>query len=317
MVRRSLAAAAVALALAGVAQAGGTIRGYVSLPAAGRVAFVDVDAGRVLKMVAVPRGAGPVVASIDGSRLLVANTRRGVVTETNGVSGRRTRTFTGLGRPIDLALIPRTTIGLVRPRYAIVLDARGSVMTLDLDHGRVVDRVPVARPTGLALASATLWVASAGSARLTQIDVSEAARPRVLGRPGVRGNPVALAADPGGLADAVAALADGRLVQIDAVSLRTRVIRHVAGHVSQLLVGYEGVLWVGEEDGRVLGVRMRDGRIVSVMHVPQGSRLAIVGGWLAATRGDSLRMFALGTRRRGTTTMLAGAAGAFSYAVLP
>jgi DNA-binding beta-propeller fold protein YncE len=116
MIPRSLAGVAVMLALAGVAHGGGTIRGYVPLPDLGSVAFVDVNAGRVLKTVAVPRGAGPVVASIDGSRVLVANTRRGLVTETNGISGRRTRTFRGLGRPIDLALIPRTTIGLGRGR---------------------------------------------------------------------------------------------------------------------------------------------------------------------------------------------------------
>jgi DNA-binding beta-propeller fold protein YncE len=317
MMRRSLAGAAVVLALAGVAQAGGTIRGYVSLPAAGRVAFVDVDAGRVVKSLAVPLGAGPVIASIDGSRVLVANTRRGIVTETNGISGRRTRTFIGLGRPIELALIPRATIGLVRARYAIVLDARGSIVTLDLDRGRVVNRVRVVRPTLLALASGTLWVASAGSARLTQIDVSEPARARVLARPGIGGIAVALAPDPGGTADVDAALADGRVVQIDAISLRTRTIGRVRGRVSQLLAGYRGVLWAGEQNGRVLGVRTRDGRVVSAMHVPAGSRLAIVGGWLAVTHGASLRMLALGTQRHGTTTMLPGSAGAFAYAVLP
>jgi hypothetical protein len=64
-------------------------------------------------------------------------------------------------------------------------------------------------------------------------------------------------------------------------------------------------------------VRIRDGQIASVMHVPPGSGLAIAGGWLVATHGDSLRMFVLGTQRQGTTTMLPGSAGAFSFAVLP
>ena len=319
MIPRSLAGVAVVLALAGVAHAGGTIRGYVPLPDLGSVAFVDVNAGRVLKTVAVPRGAGPVVASIDGSRVLVANTRRGLVTETNGISGRRTRTFRGLGRPIDLALIPRTTIGLVRARYAIVLDALGSVVILDLDRGQAVDRIAVARPTLLALAdgTGTLWVASAGSARLTQIDVSEPTRARVVARPAIGGIAIALAPDPVGLADVDAVLADGRLVQLDGVSLRTRTIRRVPVRVRQLLAGYRGVLWVGEEDGRVLGVRTRDGQIASVMHVAPGSGLAIAGGWLVATHGESLRMFALGTQRQGRTTTLPGSAGAFSYAVLP
>jgi len=99
--------------------------------------------------------------------------------------------------------------------------------------------------------------------------------------------------------------------------LRTRPIRRVPGRVRQLLAGYRGVLWVGEEDGRVLGVRTRDGQIASVMHVAPGSGLAIAGGWLVATHGESLRMFALGTQRQGMTTTLPGSAGAFSHAVLP
>jgi hypothetical protein len=239
------------------------------------------------------------------------------VTEANGISGRRVRTFAGLGRPTGLALIPRTAVGFVRPRYAIVLDARGWIDILDLDRARVVDRLPVANPTRSTLAEGQLWVASAGSARLTRFDVSEPARPRMLARPNVGGIPTALAPDPGGTADVEAVLEDGRLVHIDAVSLRTRTIRRMPAHVSQLLAGYQGVVWAAETGGRVLGIRARDGRVVSVMHVPPNSRLAIIGGWLAATHDESLHVFALGTARRGTTTTLPGAAGSFAYAVLP
>jgi len=96
-----------------------------------------------------------------------------------------------------------------------------------------------------------------------------------------------------------------------------RTIRRLAGPVSQLLAGYQGVVWVAQADGRVLGVRTRDGQITAVMRVPPGSRLAIVGGWLAVTHGDALRMYALGTKRRGPTITFPSVAGAFSYAVLP
>ncbi|MDX6513006.1 MAG: hypothetical protein QOE36_2510 [Gaiellaceae bacterium] len=307
----------LALALAGSARAGGTPRGYVLLPAEGRVALVDLQAGRVLKTVAVPRGAGPLVASIDGSRVLVANTRTGVVTEINGISGRRARMFVGLGRPTELALIPRTAVGYVRPRYAIVLDARGWIAILDLDRGRVVERAAVANPVRMALAEDQLWVASGRSARLTQFDVSEPARLRRLARPTIGGTPTALAPDPAGSADVNAALGDGRLVRVDAVSLSTRIIGRIPGRVTQLLAGYGGVLWAVEAGGTVLGVRLRDGHIVSATHAPARSRFTIVGGWLVATYDDSLRMIAPGTRRGGTTTTLPGAAGAFSFAVLP
>src|SRR6266576_1551481 len=117
----------VVLALAGSAGAGGgTLRAFVLLPGRGQLAVVDVGRG-VVATLAVPRGAGPVATSIDGSRVLVANTRLGVVTELDGISGRKVRTFSGLGRPVDLALLPRPEFGLVRARYALVADARGHI----------------------------------------------------------------------------------------------------------------------------------------------------------------------------------------------
>ena len=108
----------------GVARAGGAIRGYVLLPALGRVAFVNIDAARVVDSVAVARGSGPLAASIDGSRVLVANTRFGLVTQIDGIRTRRVRRFAHLGRPVALVLVPQPQVGLVRPRYAVVADAR-------------------------------------------------------------------------------------------------------------------------------------------------------------------------------------------------
>jgi hypothetical protein len=317
VIARGLLVLGLLLVLAGSARAGGTLRGYVLLPDEGRLAFVDVGRGRVLQTAAVPHGSGPIVASIDGSRVLVANTRRGVVTETNGITGRRVRTFAGLGHPIELALIPWIATGLVRPRYAIVLDARGFVDVLDLVRGRVVGRIRVVRPLRLALVGQDVWVASARSDRLTQVDVSEPASPRLVGRPSIGGVPVAIAGDPDGLSDLDAVLGDGRLVQVDAISLHVRTVTRIPGHVSELLSGYEGVVWAAQPDGHVLGVRTNDGHVVSRMHVLPRARLAIVAGWLAATNGDTLRMSVLGATRRGRTTTLPGRAGAFSYAVLP
>src|SRR6266566_5883620 len=125
----------VVLALAGSAGAGGgTLRAFVLLSGRGQLAVVDVGRG-VVATLAVPRGAGPVATSIDGSRVLVANTRLGVVTELNGITGHRVHTFRSLGRPVDIALLPRANFGLVRSRYALVADARGSIDVLDLDAG--------------------------------------------------------------------------------------------------------------------------------------------------------------------------------------
>src|SRR5439155_25046884 len=117
-----IVASVAVLALSGSARVGGSIRGFVLLPAQGRLAVVDVDAGKVLLTVSVPRGPGPVAASIDASRVLVANTRLGTLTQIHGRSYRRVRRFTGLGRPTDRVLLPRVQVGLVRPRYAVVAD---------------------------------------------------------------------------------------------------------------------------------------------------------------------------------------------------
>ena len=66
----------------------------------------------------------------------------------------------------------------------------------------------------------------------------------------------------------------------------------------------------------MLGVKASNGRILHVMHVPRGSRLAIIGGWLAAAEGRSLHTLVLGTRRPGAIVSLPGEVGAFSFAVV-
>jgi DNA-binding beta-propeller fold protein YncE len=317
MAQRIVIALVAMLVVAGPAHAGGTIRGFVLLPAEGRVALVDTNAGRVVSTMPVPHGAGTVVASIDGSRVLVANARRGLVTESDGVTRHRVRTFSGLGRPIGLLLVPRTDVGYVRARYAIVLDALGWLHVLDLDRGRVVDRLAIHKPTHFALAADHLWVTSAGSSRLTQIDASAPDKLHVVGGMTSDGVPVAIAPDPSGLTDVDIATADGTIEQIDWVTLKGRVVRRLSGRVTQLLPGYQGVMWVAETDGRVLGIRTADGTTTSIMRVPAGSRVAIVGGWLSAIHAKSLRMLDLGTSRHGATTTFASTAGSFSYAVLP
>jgi hypothetical protein len=267
--------------------------------------------------VRVPRGQGVLAASIDGSRLLVANVRRGIVSQFDGVTGRRVRTFSGLGRPVGLVLLPRTGVGYVRPRFAIVLDARGWLDVLDLDRGGVIDRLSVPDPTHFALAADQLWVTSARSARLTQIDASTPTKLHIMGLVRGAGVPVAIAPDPSGLTDMDIATADGMIEQIDWVTRKGRVVRHLSGRVTALLPGNRGVAWVAEADGRVVGIRIGDGATTSVMRVAAGSQVAIAAGWLSALHARSLQMFALGTPRRGATTAFPSAAGAFAYAVLP
>lgn len=313
-VRLVLVVVLAVLALAGSAHGGGSILGFVLLPTQGRLAVVDVDAGKVLRTVSVPRGPGPVAASIDASRVLVANTRLGTVTQIDGRNYRHVRRFTGLWRPVDLVLLPRVQVGLVRPRYAVVADARGWVDILDLVLGRIVHRVAVPHPLEFAFGDPQLWVSSAGRTTLTQLDVSTPARTHVVARPNAGVVPAALAPDPSGIA-VDASSRNGTLVRVEAVSLAHTVVRRLGGSVTQLLTGYQGIVWAAEPDGRVLGIKAKNGRILHVMHVPRRSRLGIVGGWLAAARGHSLRMSVLGTGGRAKAVSLPGDAGDFAFAV--
>jgi hypothetical protein len=66
----------------------------------------------------------------------------------------------------------------------------------------------------------------------------------------------------------------------------------------------------------VVGVSVRTGRVLGSMAVARGSRLAIVGSWLAVGRGRSLSLVVLGRTTRGGTVTLPAPIGAFAFAVV-
>jgi hypothetical protein len=310
--RGVVAAVLGALVLAGAASAGGSIRAFVLLPAQGRLAIADAD-GSIIRMVAVPPGAGPVAAGIDGREVLVANTRRGLVTELDGLSGRRLHVFARLDHPIALVMVPRPSVGLVQPRYAVAADARGYVDVLDLRSGRTVRRIHVMRPVALALSEPYLWVASAGRQRLTQLNVTDVPHMRVIAHPDVQVPAVALAPDPVDGVDAISR--HGTLVRLGGVATKGVVVARLGGVTTALLAGYQQTVWV-ERGGRLLGVQVQTGRVAHSMALAGGSRLAIVGGWLAVGHGRSVGLVELGGTTRGPTISLPAPVGAFSFAVV-
>ena len=110
---------------------------------------------------------------------------------------------------------------------------------------------------------------------------------------------------------------DGQFVQVDGVSLALTRITRLERPATQLLAGFNGDAWAASPDGRVFAVRAITGRVMQIMHTPPGSRVTIVGGWLAATHGDSLRMFDPGGNGSASSTIrLPGAAGPAAFAVL-
>ena len=306
MTRRLLIPVLLAsLACGGSARAGGEIQVYVLLPATGQVAFVDAVAGHVLRVVLVPRGAGPIAAATDGSRVLVANTRLGQVTAVDGVDGRRRWTISGLGRPVALSVVPWAP-------YAVLADARGWIDIMSLARGSLVARIHVAAPRAISLANGHLWVVGGRGDRLTQIDLSYPTRPQVVAQ---RRVPEVRALVAGDTAVELASR-DNRLSSIDAVDGARSLRARLPEPIHQLLPGYRGAIWASVGSGHVIALRARDARIVGRMQVSAGSRLEILGGWLAAVHGRTLQMLVLGTARHGTPTTLPGVAGSFAYAVL-
>jgi hypothetical protein len=302
--------------LGGVAHAGGSLRAYVLLPAQGRVALVDVDRARVVGTISVPHGEGPIAASIDGTRELVANTERGLLTEVDGISRRHVHTIAGLGHPVAVELVPGAR-GLVRPRYAVVADSRGAVDVLDLRAGVVARRVEVAVPISLAIGNGMLWVASAGRTRLSEFDLTDPPRLKLVARPQTGLELIALAIDSAIATGVDGITRDGQFVQVDGISLGLTGRTRPARRATQLLAGYHGDVWAASPDGRVSEIRAVTGHAMQSMRSRPGSRFTIVGGWLAATRGDSLRMFDLaGNGPARSTSRLPGAAGSTAFAVL-
>jgi DNA-binding beta-propeller fold protein YncE len=314
--------AIVCLAAAPAAFAGGTIRAFALLPASGRIAAVDIERHHIARLIAVPAGDGPIAASGDGSRVLVANTARGIVSEVSGLSGRHVRTFHGLGHPVALQMLPNSTTssGYVQPRYTVVADARGQIVVLDLKRGRIAARLPVAAPVALALDGDDLWVASSASTRLTLVLVADPARPRVIDHVDARIQAIALAVDTAVAAGVDAVSRDGRFEQIDGVTLAQSSITRVGGPVTVAFAGYQGDVWVATGDGEVHGVDAASGHATGLMRLPRNGALtmALGGGEVLIARGDLLATYWLGQDHQPwRATVLPGRARGIAYAMLP
>jgi hypothetical protein len=299
----------------GTADAGGSVRAYVLLPAQGRLAVVNVDRATVSGTVVVPRGDGPIAASIDGTRVLVANRERGWISEVNGITGDHVTRLSGLGHPVAIAFVPGLQ-GLVRPRYAVVADSIGSVDVLDLRAGSAVRRVTVAKPIAIAVENGELWVASAQQTKLSEFDISDPPRLRLIARPQAGVQLVSLAIDSTAATGVDGITRLGDIVHVDAVARTVTEIGHLQRRASQLLAGSNGDLFGAGRDGQVFRVSTTGTTATPTMRTTPGSRLTIVGGSLAATHGDSLSMFDLassGSAR--STTRLPGTASGAAFAV--
>jgi hypothetical protein len=157
---------------------GGRPTALVTADLEGHVAAVELTTGRVLRRIATVDGPRSIEAG--GGRAIVAHTTEGVVTLLDADSLRVVRVLRSFAAPRYTAVHPRGD-------HAYVTDsARGELVTIELDRGRVVHRLDLggpARHVSVDRMGRTLWTALGTKARaLAIVDVSRPARPRSVAR---------------------------------------------------------------------------------------------------------------------------------------
>ncbi len=318
----ALVAAALLLGWPGSVHAGGSPIGFVSLPAQGQLAVISLPGGGPLARVAVPARPGAVAASMNGRRVLVASPGTGTVTEINGVHPRVLHVFSGFDRPVAIALDYEPPIGVITPRYAFVLEqARGTLAVLDLARRRIASRLAVGpRPPQLAVDGTIAWVTHATGGRLTRVDTTQPARPRLLAPIEVGQTVAAVVADPESHSVFVASRRFGAVTRyLDDGMRARRGYRTTLGHTSLagLALAPPDYLIAADRHGAMHVLRQRTGRLVSELHVPDGvKRIDVYGGWLVATRPHSLTLLAVPDGSMRTSVPFPTNIGGFAWAVL-
>jgi DNA-binding beta-propeller fold protein YncE len=325
LLRASLifAALAVLAGAAGSARAGGSPIGFVVLPAQGTLAVIELPKCGTLARIRVPGEPTAVAASVNGRRVLVASPNAGTVTEIDGVQHRVLRTFRALADPVAVALDYEPPVGIVTPRYGFALErGRGTLAVLDLDRGRIASRLAVgAQPDQIAVDGTTLWVAHAGSATLTRVDVSARAAPRMLASVHVAGGAaVALSADPELDSVFVSVRRSGFIARYVDGGLRARrvYVAQIPGRpLAGIAVAAPHLLIVAEERGVLDVLREQDGRRLARLRGALETRaLAAYGGWLVAILPRGLGLVGVPDGSRRTSVAFASRIGGFAWSVL-
>jgi len=157
---------------------GGTPLALVTADLDARVSAVALSSGKVVRHLATLAGPRS-IESVLGTDAVVAHTSEGAVSLIDGRRLRVRRVLRGFAEP-------RYTVATRDGRYAYVSDSSlGELITLDVVRGKVVARAevgPGVRHLSLGRSDRRIWVALGTKAeRIAIVDVSEPARPRVVG----------------------------------------------------------------------------------------------------------------------------------------
>jgi ABC-type transport system substrate-binding protein/DNA-binding SARP family transcriptional activator len=185
----------------GLAFADGAV--WVANAGEGTIVAIDPRAGKVVRSVRV--GNGPLALASRGPELWVADGIDGTLATVDARAGRVTRTVAVGAQP--------TAVAVSRDGIWVTLAGSGEVVELDRDGRGVIQAVNVGNdPSALAVASRNVWVANTLDGTVSRIDAASGSVDDVVQ---LGGAPRSLAVGHGYL---WAALARGRLVQVDAQS---------------------------------------------------------------------------------------------------
>jgi DNA-binding beta-propeller fold protein YncE len=264
-----VAAAAVPLALSAAPRSlasnlGARPLALVTADLESHVVVLDLETGRSLAN--IPTGPGPrSIESVHRRTAVVAHTQHGVVSLIASMSAQEPRL--AVRRELETFAAPRYTAAHPRAALAYVTDSSNEeVVTLDVDHGRVLWRTAVpgpARHVSLSPDGRTLWTSLGSTARLIAVlDTRDARRPRLVRTltPPFLAHDVVFA--PGGTSVWVTSGSERRLAVYSAAGDRpTRLVgadappQHVAFAGAEAFVasGDDGTLRRHRSDGRLLG----------------------------------------------------------------
>jgi DNA-binding beta-propeller fold protein YncE len=264
--REFLASAAVLpFALRSDAWAAAAPLALVTADLEARIVVVDPVSGRVVRHIAT--GVGPRSVETVGGRLgVVAHTTAAILSI---VDARRVHTYVkGFAQP-------RYTAAHPNGRLAYVTDSKlGDVAVVDVQRGRVLDRVELggpARHISISRDARTLWVSLGSKAkRVAVVDISSPASPRLVAR-----------VAPPFLAHDVGFAPDGRHVWVTSgaqhamaiydLRTRERLASYPADAPPQHVTFARGAAFVTSGDDGTLRVHRLDGRLLRVTKVPVGS----------------------------------------------
>ena len=264
--REFLASAAVLpFALRSDAWAAAAPLALVTADLEARIVVVDPVSGRVVRHIAT--GVGPRSVETVGGRLgVVAHTTAAILSI---VDARRVHTYVkGFAQP-------RYTAAHPNGRLAYVTDSKlGDVAVVDVQRGRVLDRVELggpARHISISRDARTLWVSLGSKAkRVAVVDISSPASPRLVAR-----------VAPPFLAHDVGFAPDGRHVWVTSgaqhamaiydLRTRERLASFRADAPPQHVTFARGAAFVTSGDDGTLRVHRLDGRLLRVTKVPVGS----------------------------------------------